>query len=57
MENGTTIVPRAAVIQTDENIHGRAGHKLRQVLIDVPGLNQAVVGEQRHLFVRHPGQP
>ncbi|CAF5139809.1 unnamed protein product, partial [Rotaria sp. Silwood1] len=50
-ENGTTIVPRAGLIQND-NCEG-----LRMVLIDVPGLNQAVVGKHRRLFVQHPGQP
>jgi GTPase SAR1 family protein len=50
-ENGTTLVPRAGVMPND------ICPNLRMVLIDVPGLNQAVVAENRRLFVQHPGVP
>ena len=49
-ENGTTVVPRADFIQTDNS------PDFSIVLSDVPGINQAVIGKNRRLFVQHPGQ-
>jgi GTPase SAR1 family protein len=54
-KNGTTIKPLACVIPNDNgNADGRGPR--RRVVIDVPGLNQALVCDDRHLFVQDPGK-
>ncbi|CAF0869687.1 unnamed protein product [Didymodactylos carnosus] len=49
--NGTTLVPRAGIIEKDNDLLFPSDKRIRYVIVDVPGLNQACVTETRNLYI------